>query len=343
MASRSFSSSPLRIVHIGLGQIGIGVINSIIARGGKHSKLVAAVDSNPSLAGKKLREFIPDAPNLIIEPTIESAVKRLKGKRGADVATLTTGSTTKSCAESLMTLSSAGLHVVTSCEELSYPALRSKSLTAKLDKHAAKNKTVIIGTGVNPGFAMDCFALACTAPCTKVRSITVTRSLDATKRRYQLQKKIGVTMDIAAVEKLIQQNAIGHVGLRESIAIIAAGLGWKLTRIEEKFSPIVADRVIASEHFRVEPGQCKGLSMLGYGRIKNQTVITLDLTMAFGVDTFDQVQIDGDPPLTVRTTTGFPGEASTVGMIVNCVDAAPLLTPGVRTMLDLFRARSIRA
>jgi len=63
--------------------------------------------------------------------------------------------------------------------------------------------------------------------------------------------------------------------------------------------------------------------------------------MAFDADTFDEVIVDGDPPLLVRTKSGFPGEASTVGLLVNCVRVAPTLEPGVRTMLDVMRVRAV--
>ena len=72
-------------------------------------------------------------------------------------------------------------------------------------------------------------------------------------------------------------------------------------------------------------------------------LIELDLTRALGADTYDEVIVAGDPPLVVRTTTGFPGDASTVGILVNCARLAPLLKPGIRTMLDVMQVRSVGA
>src|SRR5438552_4015951 len=82
----------------------------------------------------------------------------------------------------------------------------------------------------------------------------VLRSLDAGKRRQQLQKKVGAGMSVAEVNALIKKNGIGHVGLGESCAMIAAGLGWKLAAIREHFSPVIAKAPVRSDYYRVQPG-----------------------------------------------------------------------------------------
>jgi 2,4-diaminopentanoate dehydrogenase len=129
--------------------------------------------------------------------------------------------------------------------------------------------------------------------------------------------------------------------LKESVAIIARGLGWELDEITEKFTAIRADHAVSSEFFNIRSGQVRGLYMTAFGWRGNKKLIELELTMAFDADTFDEVIIDGDPPLLVRTKSGFPGEASTVGLMVNSVRVVPTLEPGLRTMLDVLKVRSI--
>jgi 2,4-diaminopentanoate dehydrogenase len=328
----------IRVVHLGLGEIGKGTIDAILAQR-RHMKLVAAVDVNPALAGKNLREVMgrKDVPSLRIADSLTEVLKKTK----PDVATMTTGSRTVDVRETVEELIAAGVHVVSTCEELSYPQLRSAKIAAELNRQARRKGVVILGTGVNPGFAMDALALACTAPCTCVRAIKVVRSLDARKRRQQLQKKVGAGMSVADVNKLIRQRGIGHVGLGESAAMIAAGLGWKLKSIRERFAPVVATAPVTSRFYKVQPGQVRGMRMTAVGMVGGKKRIELDLTMALGADTYDEVAIDGEPSLVIRTTTGFPGDASTVGILTNCVRIAPTLPPGVRTMLDVFQVRSV--
>ena len=240
-------------------------------------------------------------------------------------------------------LIAAGIHAVSSCEELAFPSLRAASLAATLDRAAKKKNVAILGTGVNPGYAMDAFALACTAPCTLVKHIKVVRSLDASKRRQQLQKKVGAGMSLKEVKALIKKREIGHVGLGESVAMIAAGLGWKLDVIREQFHPVVADHAVSSEYFSIRPGEVRGMWMLAQGIVRGKKLIELDLMMAFDADTFDEVIIDGDPPLLIRTKSGFPGESSTIGMMVNAARITSALAPGLRTMTDVLRISSIGA
>jgi 4-hydroxy-tetrahydrodipicolinate reductase len=336
----------IRVLHLGLGEIGKATIEALIAQEG-HAKVVGAVDIQPALAGKPLREVfggtrgraLGAAGAVKVAGSIGEALKGAKGK--PDVATMTTGSHTEQVKGTLYELIDAGVHVVSTCEELSYPTLRAAKLTAEIDRRAKKAGVVILGTGVNPGFAMDAFALACTAPCTCEKHIKVLRSLDASKRRQQLQKKVGIGQSVAEIKALIRKGAIGHVGLQESVAMIAAGLGWKLDSIKERFEPVVADHLVTSEWYRAEPGQVRGMRMTAAGIVGGKKLIELELTMALDADTFDEVIIDGTPPLLVRTKSGFPGDSSTVGMLVNCARVAPGLEPGVRTMMDVLKVRSV--
>jgi hypothetical protein len=125
--------------------------------------------------------------------------------------------------------------------------------------------------------------------------------------------------------------------------MIAAGLGWKLEEVREQFHPVVADHAVSSDYFHIQPGQVRGMWMLAQGIVGGKRLIELDLMMAFDADTFDEVIVDGTPPLLVRTKSGFPGEASTVGMMANCVRVVAGLEPGVRTMMDVLKVRSIGA
>jgi len=339
----------LSILHAGLGEIGKATIRALLTQS-LSFKLVGVVDTHPALAGRNLRELMPGDKNVPALRVAGSLKEALAGK-GVDVVTLTTGSRTVDILPTLELLIGQGIHVVSTCEELSFPALRNPQVAAALDAKAKRAGVTILGTGVNPGFAMDGFALACTGACAAVEKIAITRSLDASKRREQLQKKVGAGMELSAVKKLIRQKGIGHVGLGESCALLAAGLGWDLAEVREKFTAVVAEKKVASRYFTVKPGQVRGMRMVadGYVAVRGkaaQKKISLDLTMALGAETFDEVHITQPrpfPAITVRTTTGFPGDPSTAAILVNCARVAPELAPGLRTMLDVLRVRSVGA
>ena len=333
----------IRVLHLGLGEIGCRTIDALLVQS-KYAKLVGVVDINPAFIGRTLRDVMggrKEVPPIIVSGSVREAIQRSKTSLAGGVAVMTTGSRVDQVDKTLRELIAAGMHVVSSCEELAFPDLRAPRLAASLDKAAKRKGVAILSTGVNPGFAMDAFALACTAPCTVVNHIRVVRNLDASKRRHQLQKKIGAGMPVAEVKKMIRQKRIGHVGLSESVAMIAAALGWKLDAIREKFEPVIADHLVSSEHIQIQPGQVRGMWMRADGIVAGKKKIELDLLMAFDADTFDEVIIDGTPPLLVRTKSGFPGEASTIGMLVNCARIAHTLQPGMRTMMDVLKVRSL--
>ena len=333
----------IRVIQLGLGEIGRRTIDALLVQS-KHAKLVGVVDLNPAFVGKSLREVMgnkKNVPPLTVVGSLRELFQRSKGSLAGAVAIMTTGSLTDVVKKTVDELIAAGIHTVSSCEELAFPNLRNPRMAAALDKAAKKKGVSILSTGVNPGFAMDAFALTCTAPCTLVNHIKIIRSLDASKRRFQLQKKVGAGMSVAEVKKMIREKKIGHVGLAESVAMIAAGLHWKLDAIREKLEPVIADHAVSSEFIHIQPGQVRGMWMRADGYVAGKKKIELDLLMAFDADTFDEVVIDGTPPLLIRTKSGFPGEASTIGMLVNCARIAPSLEPGMRTMLDVLKTRSI--
>lgn len=56
-------------------------------------------------------------------------------------------------------------------------------------------------------------------------------------------------------QKLVAAGTLRHVGLTESIAMIAAGLGWELDKTTESIEPVIARERVKSQYITVEPGQ----------------------------------------------------------------------------------------
>jgi 4-hydroxy-tetrahydrodipicolinate reductase len=111
-----------------------------------------------------------------------------------------------------------------------------------IDRAARARKVRVLSTGVNPGFAMDALALALTAPCARVDRVAVTRVVDAGTRRLPLQRKVGAGLNLNQFRRAMTEGSVRHVGLLESVHMIAAGLGWKLDRVEETLEPAIAPR-----------------------------------------------------------------------------------------------------
>ena len=91
--------------------------------------------------------------------------------------------------------SPAGINVVTTCEELACPVPARAAAFKDLDRLARSKKVSVLATGVNPGFAMDALALVLTAPCARVRRVSVTRVVDAAARKLPLQRQVGAGLE----------------------------------------------------------------------------------------------------------------------------------------------------
>jgi len=207
---------------------------------------------------------------------------------------------------------------VSSTEELSYPWLRNPLLAARLDRAARAAKRCLVGTGINPGWAMDVWPLALAANMQAVRSVSVHRIVDATKRRQPLQAKVGAEMTRAHFEQLAQEGRIGHVGLVESVAHLAAGMGWELTEVRETLQPRIAKQRIKTRYFDVPKGRVCGIHHRAVGIEGNKRRIDLDLIMSLDASpSSDTVQLKGTPDVHATVPGGFHGDRATVSQLLS--------------------------
>ncbi len=105
----------------------------------------------------------------------------------------------------------------------------------------------LLGTGINPGYAMDALPLMLTAPCAFVRSVKVLRVVDAARRRDDVQRKVGAGLSAEAFAARVADGSVRHVGLPESLQMLAAGLGWTLDQTDDQIEPMLAEQQISTD------------------------------------------------------------------------------------------------
>jgi 4-hydroxy-tetrahydrodipicolinate reductase len=316
---------------MGLGPIGAGVARQIVAR--RNFKLVAAVDIDPAKAGRSLGRVVDLERNVRLKVTDDpvAAIRLTK----PDVAVLCTSSSLRKVWPQIRTVLEHQVPVVSTTEELSYPYLSNRALARKIDAAARKAKVAVVGTGVNPGFAMDALPIALTAACERVDAIRVERVQDARIRRLPFQKKIGSGLTVEEFGEGVKAGTVRHVGLTESVAMIADALGWKLDRVTDEILPMIAKTPIEGL-LRVEAGQVCGITQDGVGYREGRPAIVLHMEAYLGApETYDSVQIAGSPPLHVKTVGGFHGDIATTSITVNTIPKVLVATPGLHTMRTL--------
>jgi 4-hydroxy-tetrahydrodipicolinate reductase len=113
-------------------------------------------------------------------------------------------------------------------------------------------------------------------------------------------------------------------------------MGWKVGEIQERISPVVAEKETKSDYFTVPAGSVAGVRQVAKGILAGQELVVLDLRMYLGAQNpHDSVLIDGVPPVDMVIRGGVQGDRATPAIIVNSIPKTLGLAPGLRTMLDL--------
>ncbi len=162
------------------------------------------------------------------------------------------------------------------------------------------------------------------------------RVVDAGTRRYPLQRKIGAGMTPEQFRQKVAEKAMGHVGLRESLYLIADRLRFVLDDIRETVEPVIADRPMKTDYFELKPGDVAGIRNIGDGFRNGKKILSLDLRMFIGAeDPHDSVRIVGTPDLNLRIIGGVAGDQATAAILVNTIPAVIAAAPGLVTVKDL--------
>jgi 4-hydroxy-tetrahydrodipicolinate reductase len=194
----------------------------------------------------------------------------------------------------------------------------------------------VLGTGVNPGFAMDALPIALSAVCERVDRIEVKRVQDARIRRLPFQRKIGATLTPAEFAREVERGTVRHVGFTESIQMIGDAMGWTLDRIVDDVAPKIAEHAVASDLLAVDPGYVCGVIQNGIGYVKGEPRITLRLEAYLGApESYDSVLIEGSPRIYSKIDGGVHGDIATASITVNSIPAVLTASPGFHTMRDM--------
>ena len=319
-------------MHFGLGPIGVAVAQQVFERSGL--KIVGGIDIDPAKVGRDVGEVIGLGKRVGAKVSGDP-MKAIKAAR-PDVVALCTSSSVRAVMPQIETILKTKTPIVSTTEELSYPWYTHVRYARQIDAWAKKAKVGVLATGVNPGFAMDALPIALTAVCERVERVTVSRVQDARIRRLPFQQKIGAGLTTEQFQRKLDDGSVRHVGLTESIAMIADALGWDLDRITDDIQPKLAAVTISSEHLAVDPGYVSGIIQDGVGYRGKRPVIRLHMEAYLGApESYDSIEIEGQPNLSLKIATGIHGDIATASIVVNSIPKVIDAAPGLHTMRDL--------
>ena len=322
----------IRAIQYGIGPIGASIVK--LLREKEAVEIVGAIDNDPAKVGKDLGEIVgaSDAPwGIKVSGDARGVLEQ-----SADIVMHTTSSSLPKIMDQLLASLDVGSCVVSTCEELSYPFRTYPELAAKLDKAAKESGVALVGTGVNPGFVMDKLLITLAAVSQRIEHARALRIVDASKRRLPLQKKIGAGMPVEEFRAKVSEGVIKHVGLPESVAMVADGLGLPVDQITEAIEPKVAVEPVQTEFLSVEAGQAAGVHQIARGLSEGKELIYMELQMYVGAkDPADTVELKGHPNISLVIPGGSHGDIATASVAVNSIPAILEAPSGLRTSRDL--------
>jgi 4-hydroxy-tetrahydrodipicolinate reductase len=322
----------IKLAQFGLGPIGIEALK--LAARKPWAEIVGGVDIDPQKIGRSLAEITGESS--LAGAKVFGSFEELVRAAMPEVVLHTTVSRFRNAFPQLELLARSGVSIVSSCEELLFPQLKEPLLAHQLNEIARVWKSRIVGTGVNPGFVMDVLPVFLTGVCREVERIEVTRVVNASLRRQPLQKKIGSGLEPERFRALFKEGKMGHVGLVESLALVAHTLGWRIGEIAETCEPVIAERAIKTEFLEVPRGLTCGIHHRAEAVTREGRGLVLDLTMRLEAENpRDEVRVTGDPPVHAVLPGGIHGDRATVAALVNTAARIREVEPGLRLMTEL--------
>jgi hypothetical protein len=322
----------IRAIQYGVGPIGASIVK--LMREKRAIEIIGAIDSDPAKMGRDLGEVVgaSDAPWGV---KVSDDASEVLGQ-AADVVIHSTSSALPKVMEQLLACLEAESCVVSTCEELSYPHRTYPQLAKQLDEAAKDWGVALVGTGVNPGFVLDKLMVTLAALSQRIEHVRGLRIVDGAKRRLPLQKKIGAGMTLDEFREKVIAGIIKHVGLPESVAMVADSLNLFVDEIIETIEPVVASERVQTEFLTVDAGQAAGVHQIARGFANGKQLIHLELQMYVGAkDPGDSLELQGHPNISLLIPGGSPGDIATASVVVNTIPVILDAPAGLRTARDL--------
>ena len=323
----------IRAIQYGVGPIGASIAR--LLREKQAIEICGAIDTDPTKIGRDLGEVVgaSDAPwGVKISGHANEVLEQ-----AADVVIHSTSSSLPKVMEQLLACLEAESCVVSTCEELSYPYRTHPELAAKLDAAAKDWGVALVGTGINPGFVMDKLVITLAAVSQRIEHARALRVVDAGKRRLPLQRKIGAGMTVEEFRAKVAAGVIKHVGLPESVAMVADSLNLPVEQVTETIEPVVSEESVKTDFLTVEPGQAAGVHQIARGTdATGKELVYLELQMYVGAkDPADTVELTGHPNVRLTIPGGCHGDIATAAVVVNTIPVILDAPAGLRISRDL--------
>ncbi|HTM85249.1 MAG TPA: diacylglycerol kinase [Mycobacterium sp.] len=345
---------PIRVAHIGTGNVGVHALRSLITN--PEFELTAVWVSSAAKAGQDAGQLAGlDVSTGITATTDLDAV--LATKPDCAVYTALADHRLAEALEDYRRILAAGVNVVGSGPVfLQYPwQVIPDELIRPLEDAAREGNASLYVGGIDPGFANDLLPLALAGTCQRIEQVRCIEVVDygTYDSATVMFEVMGFGGPIDEIPMLLQPGVLS-MAWGSVVRQIAAGLGIELDEIVEIYQrePAPEDFDISAGH--IAKGTAAALHFEVRGMVDGQPAVVLEHVTRLREDLCPdwrqpaqpggsyRVEITGEPSYAMDLCLSSPngdhnhgGLVATAMRVVNAIPAVVAAEPGIRTTLDL--------
>lgn len=300
-------SSAIRVVILGIGSVGSGIVQTLQNR--KGIEIVGAIDVAPEKVGKDVGILTGGSEiGVIVRDDLEAFCADTK----ADVIINTASpANIQDTYKQLLPAIQHGMNAIVASAETCNLEFTDKEIAEEIDKLCKDNGVSYIGRGATQ--TEERFIISMTEGSTDVKNISFTHFADVQAFSDESNAaEWGITLQEEDYYKGVEAGTVkSKEELKASIPYVADAFGWEIDDVTLDKNPLVN-----------ETGRVYGLKATVRGFQKGEQKLEMNYVMVEDPERkyYDHLKVEGTPMIDCMCNyTPDRGMASTIGSIVNAI------------------------
>ena len=300
-------SSAIRVVILGIGSVGSGIVQTLQNR--KGIEIVGAIDIAPEKLGKDVGILTGGSEiGVIVRDDLEAFCADTK----ADVIINTASpANIQDTYKQLLPAIQHGMNAIVASAETCNLEFTDKEIAEEIDKLCKDNGVSYIGRGATQ--TEERFIISMTEGSTDVKNISFTHFADVQAFSDESNAaEWGITLqEVDYYKGVVAGTVKSKEELKASIPYVADAFGWEIDDVTLDKNPLVN-----------ETGRVYGLKATVRGFQKGEQKLEMNYVMVEDPERkyYDHLKVEGTPMIDCMCNyTPDRGMASTIGSIVNAI------------------------
>ena len=336
----------VRAILYGVGEMGQLATPMLIDKG---VQIVGAIDVDQGKVGRDLGEVAGMGRPLRVP--VEDDAATVLGERSADIVLMAVASYMSDLYDHLALCVENGHNVVTIGEELLYSWTSSPLLTAKIDRLAKEHGVTVTGSGHQDSYWVNLVSLLM-GTAHRIETVHGTASWNVDDYGAEVARDAHVGETEEEFNRFLDEEGWPPGFSRNAIEAIAADVGLRVTDVEEKTRPVLAEHEVRSKALgtSIPAGRVNGFVEEATLRTAEGIDLTFEMVgkiYSEGDEDLNEWVVKGDPPELRLSNSGVPTMLTTCTQYVNRIPDVVSAAPGYVTVQELpalkYRALPLNA